>query len=126
MKLVLAMYTIEIEAKMSMEAVGAPAEANTEMAGDHFPPLVTVSVATSEAEERYVENTSPALVIMAPHSNFCDDRPNNNESLDELISTDATKEDSAKNPGSGQGSQVGWVIYSRGTDLLRVPMIPPA
>ena len=49
MKLVLEMETIAIEAKMDMEAVSAPAEAKTEMAGSHFPPLVPVAVSLSEA-----------------------------------------------------------------------------
>ena len=48
MKLVMAIDTIAIEAKMYMEAVGAPAEAKTEMAGAHFPPPVPVTVAPSE------------------------------------------------------------------------------
>ena len=109
-KVVLAKETIQIEAKMDMEAVGAPAEANTEMLGYHFPPPVPVVVVPSEAEERDVDNTSPELLMMSPHSNVCDDIPNTNDSLDGLIPTDATKEASAENPGSIQGSQVGWKI----------------
>ena len=50
MKALLVMDTISIEAKMAVEAVGAPAEANTEMTGDNVPPLVPVAVAPSEAE----------------------------------------------------------------------------
>ena len=106
------METIEIEANMAMEAVGAPAEAKTEMAGSHFPPLVPVSVAPSEAEERNVDNTSPDLMTMAPYSNVCDDRSNTNNSLDGVIPTDMTKEASTENLGSGKGSQVGWKLYS--------------
>ena len=83
-----------------MAAVGAPAEAKTDMAGSHLPSPVPISVAPSEAEERDINNTSPELVIMAPHYNVCDDRPNTNEILDEVIPTDATKEASAENPGS--------------------------
>ena len=49
MELVLEMKTISIEANMAMEAVGSPAEANTEMTGAHFPPTFTVSVAPSES-----------------------------------------------------------------------------
>ena len=64
--------------------------------------------------------------MMAPHSNVCDDRPINNDSLDGLIQTNMTKEDSAENPVSGQGSQLGWTIYSRYTEPLPVLMIPPA
>ena len=48
MKVVLIMETIEIDAKMDMEAVGAPAEAKTDIEGAHFPPPVPVSVAPSE------------------------------------------------------------------------------
>ena len=48
MKVILAMETIEIEAKMDMEAVCAPAEAKTEMAGAYFPTPVPVAVAPSE------------------------------------------------------------------------------
>ena len=119
------MDTISIEAKMYMETVGAPAEENTEMAGAHFLPPVPVSVVPSEAEERYVDNTSPEMVMMAHHSNICDYRLNTNDSLDGVIPTDTTKEDSAENPGSGQGSQVGWIIYSIDTEPLPIPMIPP-
>ena len=90
------MEAITIEAKMSMEAVGAPAEAKAEIAGAHFPPPVPVAVAPSEAEERGVDNTSPKLVIMSPHSNVCYDRPNTNDSLDGVIPTDMTKEASTK------------------------------
>ena len=50
MKVVLAMETIAIEANMDMEAVVAPAEANTEMAGAHLPPLFPVAVEPSDAE----------------------------------------------------------------------------
>ena len=64
--------------------------------------------------------------MMAPHYNVYDDRPNTNDSLDGVIPTDVTKEDSAENPGSGQGSQVGWTIYIGDTELFPVPMIPPA
>ena len=63
---------------------------------------------------------------MVPHSNVYDDRPNTNESLNEVIPTDATKEASAKYLLSEQGSQVGWTIYSRDTELLPVNMIPSA
>ena len=49
MKVVLEMDTIETEANNAMEAVGATAEANPDMAGDHLPPPVPVSVAPSEA-----------------------------------------------------------------------------
>ena len=96
-KVVMEMDTIEIETKMAMEAVGAPVEAKIEMAGAHFPPPVPVEVAPSEAEERDVDNTSPELVMMAPHSNVCDDRPNTNDSLDGVIPTGAPKEASAEN-----------------------------
>ena len=126
MKVVLAMKTIAIEAKMAMEAVGAPAEAKTYMSGAHFSPPVPVAVEPSEAEERYFDNTSPELVMIVPHSNVYDDRLNTNDSLDGMIPTDATKEASAKNPGSVQGSQVGWKIYSGDTEPLPVPIIPPA
>ena len=126
MKVVLAMETIAIEANMAMETVGAPAKANTDMTGAHFPPPVPVAVAPSEAEETDVDNTSPELVIMAPHSNVCDDIPNTNESLDGVIPTDATNEASAENPGSGKGIQIGWTIYSGDTETLPVPMIPLA
>ena len=70
------MKTIEIEANMDMEAVGALAELKTEMAGSHFPPPVTVAVALSKSEESYLYNTSPELVMMEPHSNVCNYRPN--------------------------------------------------
>ena len=96
------------------------------MAGAHFLPPVHVAVSPSESEERYVNNTSPKLVMMAPNSNVCEDRSNTNESLDGVIPTDATKEASAENPGSGQGSQVGWMIYRGYTEPLTVPMIPQA
>ena len=96
------------------------------MAGAHFPPPVPVAVAPSESEERDVENTLPELVMMAPHSNVCDDISNTNDSLDPVIQTDATKEDSAENPGSRQCIQVGRTIYSGDTQPLTVPMIPPA
>ena len=79
------METITIEAKMDMEAVGAPSEAKTEMAEAHFQPPVPVAVEPSESEERDVDNTSPVLVMMAPHSNVCDDRPNTNNSLNGVI-----------------------------------------
>ena len=69
------------------------------MAGAHLPPSVPVAVTPSEAEERDADNTSPELVMMAPHSNVCDDRPNTNDSLDGVIQTDATKETSAEIPG---------------------------
>ena len=120
------MYTIAIEADMSIEAVGAPAEAKTDIVGAHFTPPFPVSVSPIEAEERYFENTSPELVIMAPHSNVYDDRPNSNDSFDGVIPTDATKEASAKNTGLGKGSQVGWKIYIRDTEPLPVSMIHPA
>ena len=106
--------------------MGAPAEAKTEMAGAHLPPLVPVAVAPSESEERGVDKTSPELVMMAHHSNVCDERPNTNDILDGLIPMDATKEDSAENSGLVQGSQLGWKIYSGDTETLPVPMIPPA
>ena len=106
--------------------MGTPTEGKTETAGVHFPPPVPVSVAPSEAEERDVYNTSPVLVMMAHHSSVCYDIPNTNDSLDEVIPTDATKEASVENPVSGKGSQVGWTIYRGDTDLLPVPMIPPA
>ena len=64
--------------------------------------------------------------MMATYSNVCDNRSNTNDSLDGVIQTDATKEASAENLGSGQGSQVGWTIYSGDTETLSVPMIPPA
>ena len=64
--------------------------------------------------------------MMATYSNVCDNRSNTNDSLDGVIQTDATKEDSAENMGSVQGSQVGWMIYSGDTEPLSVPMIPPA
>ena len=48
MKLVLEMETIAIESNMDTEAVGAPAEAKTYMAGSHLPPPVPVAVAPSE------------------------------------------------------------------------------
>ena len=95
MKVVLAMETISIEAKMAMEAVGSPMKAKTEMKGAHFLPLVPVAVAPSESEERDVDNTSPEPVIMAPHSNVCDNRTNNNDSFYWVIPEDATKEASA-------------------------------
>ena len=50
------METIAIESNMAMEEVGAPVEAKTEMAGAHFPPLVPVAVAPSEAYKRDVDN----------------------------------------------------------------------
>ena len=106
--------------------MGAPAEANIEMTGVHLPPPVPVALAPSEVEEKDVENTSTELVMMATHSNVCDDRPNSNDILDEVIPTEATKEDSAENPGSGQGTQVWWTIYRGDTEMLPVPMIPPA
>ena len=83
---------------MAMEAVGATVEAKTEMAGAHFPPLVPVAVAPSEAYKRDVDNKSTELVMMAPHFNVCDDRPNTNYSLDGVIPMDANKEDSTENP----------------------------
>ena len=126
MKVVLEMETIAIEANMDMEEVGAPVEAKTEMSGAHFPPSVPVAVSPSEAEERYVDNTSLELGMMAPHSDFCDDRPNTIDSLDRVIPTDVTNVASAENPGSGQGSQVGQRIYSRDIEPLPVPMIPLA
>ena len=73
-----------------------------------------------------VDNTSPELVMMAPHSSVCDDRPKTNEIFDGVIPTDATKEDSAENSGSVQGIQVGWTLYSGDTEPLHVPKIPPA
>ena len=108
-----------------MEDVGAPAEAKTDMAGDHLPPPVPVAVVTSEAEERDVDNTSPELMMMAPHSNVCDDRPNTNDILDGVIPMDTTKETSAENLGSVQGSQLGRTIYRGDTEPLPVTMIPP-
>ena len=90
------MYTIAIEAKINIEAVGAPAEAKTEMEGSHFPPPFPVAVAPSESEERGVDNISPEIVMMAPHSNVCDDKLNTNDSLDGVIPTDATKESSVE------------------------------
>ena len=45
---VLLMETISIEDMMAIEAVGAPAEAKTEMAGAHFLPPVPVAVAPIE------------------------------------------------------------------------------
>ena len=93
------MVTIEIEANMVMEAVGAPKEAKTDMERAHFPPPVPVAVAPSEAEEKDVENKSHELVIMAPHSNVCDNRTNTNDILDGVIPTDATKDDYAENSG---------------------------
>ena len=111
---------------MDIETVDVPAEAKTEMAGAHLPPPVPVAVEPSELEERNVDNTSLELVMMVHHSNICDKIPNTNGSLDKMILTDMTKETSAENPGSGQGSQVGWKIYSGDTEPLPVPMIPPA
>ena len=120
------MKTIEIEAKMAMEVMGTPAEANTDMSGAHFPPPVPISVALSESEEMDADNTSPEMVMMETHSNVCDDRTNINDSLDAVIPTDATKEASAENTGSVQVIQVGWTTYSGYTEPLPVPMIPPA
>ena len=85
---------------MDMKAVGAPAEANIEMTGVHLPPPVPVALAPSEVEEKDVENTSTELVMMATHSNVCDDRSNTKESLNGVIPTDAAKEASTENPGS--------------------------
>ena len=79
--------------------MGTTAEEKTDMAGTHFPPPVPVAVAPSEAEERDVEHTSPELVMIEPHSNVCDYRPNTNDSLDGVIPKDETKEASAENPG---------------------------
>ena len=93
------------------------------MAGAHFPHPISVSVAPIESEERDVVNTSPELVMMAPHSNVCDYRPNTNESLCRVITTETTKEASAEKPGSGQGSPLGWTIYSGDKEPLPVPMI---
>ena len=109
-----------------MGAVGEPVDTKTETAGAHFLPPVPVAVAPSESEERDVDNISPELVMMAPHSNVRDEITNTNESLDGVIPTDATKEAFAENTGLGHGSQVGWTIYSRDTEPLPVPMIPPA
>ena len=117
------METIAIEAKMAMAELGAPEEAKREMAGAHFLPPVPVLMAPSEAEERDIDNTSNELVIMAPHSNVCDDRPNTNESWDGVIIMDVTKETTAENMGLGKGSQLGWTIYNRDTELLPVPII---
>ena len=111
---------------MAMEAVGAPAEAKRDMAGSHLPLPVPISVSPSEEEERDVDNASPELVIISPHSNVCDGRPNTNDSLDGVIPTDTTNEASTENPGLIQGIQLGWTIYSRDTEPLPVPMIPPA
>ena len=77
------------------------------MAGSHFPPPALVSVESSEAEERDVENKSPELVMMEPHSNVCDERPNTNDSLDGVIPTEAIKEAYTENTGLLQGSQLG-------------------
>ena len=85
------MYTIAIEANMAMEAVGSPEEAKTEIAEAHVPPPFPVTVAPSEAEERDVDNKSPELVMMAPHSNVCGDRPNNNDSFYGVIPMNSTK-----------------------------------
>ena len=63
--------------------------------------------------------------MMAPHSNFYDDRPNTNDSLDGVIPTYVTKDASAENMGLGQGSQVGWKIYSGDTEPLPLTMILP-
>ena len=63
---------------------------------------------------------------MAPHSNVCDYRPNTNDSLDGVISTDATKEASAENTRSGQGTQIGWTIYRGDKETLPMPIIPPS
>ena len=89
------MYTTAIEAKMVMGAVGETTEAKREMAGAHLPPPVPVAVASSVSKERDVDNTSPELVMMVPHSNVCDYRPNTNYSLDGVIPTNATNEASA-------------------------------
>ena len=105
--------------------MGTFTKARKEMSGTHFQTPVPVAVAPSEAEETDVENTSPELVIMAPHSNVFDDRTNTNDILDWVISMDTTKETLTENPVSGQGSQVGWTIYSGDTEPLPVPMIPP-
>ena len=109
-----------------MEAVGAPADSKTEMAAAHFPPPVPVAGAPSEEEERDIDNTPFELAMMEPHSNVCDDRPKTNGSLDGVIPTDVTKEASTENPGSGQGSQAVWTIYSGDTEPLLAPMISTA
>ena len=109
-----------------MEAVGTLVEVKTDMVGAHFLPPVPVAVAPSEVEERDVDNTSPELVMMASHFNFCDYIPNTDDILDGVIPTDATKEYFAENPGLQQGSQLGWTIYSIDTEPLPIPMIPPA
>ena len=70
------------------------------MAGAHLPPPVPVAVATRESEEMDMDNTSTELVMMATHTNVCDNRPNTNDRLDRAIPTDATKEASTENPGS--------------------------
>ena len=62
-----------------------------------------IVIRVPEAEERDAENTSPELMLMASHSNVCDDRHNTNDNLYGVIPTDATKEASAENLGSGQG-----------------------
>ena len=64
--------------------------------------------------------------MMASHFNFCDYIPNTDDILDGVIPTDATKEYFAENPGLQQGSQLGWTIYNRDTELLPVPIIPLA
>ena len=93
------MENVKKEAKIYMGAVGEPVDTKTETAGAHFLPPVPISVAPIESKERYVVNTSPELVMMAPHSNICDYRPNTNDSLDGVIPKDETKEASAENPG---------------------------
>ena len=50
MKVVLTMETIAIEDTIAMEAVGAPAEAKTDMTGAHFPLPVPVALSHSEEE----------------------------------------------------------------------------
>ena len=81
---------------MAMEEVGTPAEAKTEKAGAHLPPLVPVAVTPSEAEKRDAKNTSPEMMMMEPHSNVFDDIPNTNYGLDGVIPTEADKEASTE------------------------------
>ena len=65
------------------------------------------------------------MLIMVPHSNVYNDRPNTNDSSGGVIPKDATKKASVENTISVQGIQVGWTIYSGDTDPLPVTMIPP-
>ena len=103
------MDNISIESLVAINSVGVHEKLKTDMAGYNFLPPVPLALAPSEAEQKGANNTSSELVTMELHAKFYDKKNINNESMDGVYPMDVTEKASMENPGSGKGSQGGWI-----------------